>query len=84
MVMFVLFPRMQLPYTIGKLHIQKVAGYVIVRHQYAFSLAWDGVSAVYIKMAPDYLGKTHGLCGNNNAILQDELSTSYGEYLLEF
>uniref|UniRef100_A0A8C7E3R6 Otogelin n=1 Tax=Naja naja TaxID=35670 RepID=A0A8C7E3R6_NAJNA len=69
----------QLPYTIGKLHIQKVAGYVIVRHQYAFSLAWDGVSAVYIKMAPDYLGKTHGLCGNNNAILQDELSTSYGK-----
>ncbi|XP_039200579.1 otogelin isoform X2 [Crotalus tigris] len=67
----------QLPYTIGKLHIQKVAGYVIVRHQYAFSLAWDGISAVYIKMAPDYLGKTHGLCGNNNAILQDELSTSY-------
>uniref|UniRef100_A0A670XPF3 Otogelin n=1 Tax=Pseudonaja textilis TaxID=8673 RepID=A0A670XPF3_PSETE len=69
----------QLPYTIGKLHIQKIAGYVIVRHQYAFSLAWDGVSAVYIKMAPDYLGKTHGLCGNNNAILQDELSTSYGK-----
>ncbi|KAM3850931.1 otogelin [Vipera latastei] len=67
----------QLPYTIGKLHIQKVAGYIIVRHQYAFSLAWDGISAVYIKMAPDYLGKTHGLCGNNNAILQDELSTSY-------
>ncbi|KAL8169914.1 UNVERIFIED_CONTAM: hypothetical protein K2H54_059924 [Gekko kuhli] len=29
-------------------------------------------------MAPDYLGKTHGLCGNNNAVLQDELVTSYG------
>ncbi|KAM6459125.1 otogelin [Liasis olivaceus] len=69
----------QLPYTVGKLYIQKVAGYVIVRHQYAFSLAWDGMSAVYIKMSPDYLGKTHGLCGNNNAILQDELSTSYGK-----
>ncbi|XP_062974484.1 otogelin [Elgaria multicarinata webbii] len=70
---------MQLPYTIGNLYIQKVSGYVIVRHQYAFSLAWDGTSAVYIKMAPDYLGKTHGLCGNNNAILQDELATSYGK-----
>nr|XP_060610964.1 otogelin [Anolis sagrei ordinatus] len=69
----------QLPYTIGNLHIQKLAGYIIVRHQYAFSLAWDGASAVYIKMAPDYLGKTHGLCGNNNAILQDELATSYGK-----
>ncbi|XP_060118015.1 otogelin [Heteronotia binoei] len=68
----------QLPYAIGNLNIQKLAGYVIIRHQYAFSLAWDGISSVYIKMAPDYVGKTHGLCGNNNAILQDELATSYG------
>ncbi|XP_077177718.1 otogelin isoform X2 [Paroedura picta] len=68
----------QLPYAIGNLYIQKLAGYIIIRHQYAFSLAWDGTSSVYIKMAPDYLGKTHGLCGNNNAILQDELVTSYG------
>ncbi|RMC12267.1 hypothetical protein DUI87_09779 [Hirundo rustica rustica] len=67
----------QLPYVIGNLHIQKLAGYFLVRHQYAFTLAWDGTSAVYIKMAPEYLGKTHGLCGNNNAILQDELETSY-------
>ncbi|KAJ7422218.1 otogelin-like [Pitangus sulphuratus] len=68
----------QLPYIIGNLHIQKLAGYFLVRHQYAFTLAWDGISAVYIKMAPEYLGKTHGLCGNNNAILQDDLETSYG------
>ncbi|NXC51901.1 OTOG protein, partial [Aleadryas rufinucha] len=69
----------QLPYVIGNLHIQKLAGYFLVRHQYAFTLAWDGTSAVYIKMAPEYLGKTHGLCGNNNAILQDDLQTSYGK-----
>ncbi|XP_075611145.1 otogelin [Balearica regulorum gibbericeps] len=69
----------QLPYIIGNLHIQKLAGYFLVRHQYAFTLAWDGASAVYIKMAPEYLGKTHGLCGNNNAILQDDLETSYGK-----
>ncbi|NXL55467.1 OTOG protein, partial [Chordeiles acutipennis] len=69
----------QLPYIIGNLHIQKLAGYFLVRHQYAFTLAWDGMSAVYIKMAPEYLGKTHGLCGNNNAILQDDLETSYGK-----
>uniref|UniRef100_A0A8C5TVU7 Otogelin n=1 Tax=Malurus cyaneus samueli TaxID=2593467 RepID=A0A8C5TVU7_9PASS len=69
----------QLPYVIGNLHIQKLAGYFLVRHQYAFTLAWDGASAVYIKMAPEYLGKTHGLCGNNNAILQDDLETSYGK-----
>lgn len=81
-MVFVWLPRIQLPYTIGNLYIQALAGYVIVRHQYAFSLAWDGTSAVYIKMAPDYLGRTHGLCGNNNAILQDELATSYGEYFI--
>ncbi|NXQ85206.1 OTOG protein, partial [Nyctibius grandis] len=69
----------QLPYITGSLHIQKLAGYFLVRHQYAFTLAWDGTSAVYIKMAPEYLGKTHGLCGNNNAILQDDLETSYGK-----
>ncbi|NXU49685.1 OTOG protein, partial [Turnix velox] len=69
----------RLPYIIGNLHIQKLAGYFLVRHQYAFTLAWDGTSAVYIKMAPEYVGKTHGLCGNNNAILQDDLETSYGK-----
>ncbi|NXK84637.1 OTOG protein, partial [Amazona guildingii] len=69
----------QLPYIIGNLHIQKLAGYFLVRHQNGFTLAWDGTSAVYIKMAPEYLGKTHGLCGNNNAILQDDLETSYGK-----
>ncbi|NXF16921.1 OTOG protein, partial [Rhodinocichla rosea] len=69
----------KLPYVIGNLHIQKLAGYFLVRHQYAFTLAWDGTSAVYIKMAPEYLGKTHGLCGNNNAIVQDDLETSYGK-----
>nr|XP_009667446.1 PREDICTED: otogelin [Struthio camelus australis] len=69
----------QLPYIIGSLRIQKLAGYFLVRHQYAFTLAWDGMSAAYIKMAPEYLGKTHGLCGNNNAVLQDDLETSYGK-----
>ncbi|XP_010013345.1 PREDICTED: otogelin-like [Nestor notabilis] len=69
----------QLPYIIGNLHIQKLAGYFLVRHQNGFTLAWDGASAAYIKMAPEYLGKTHGLCGNNNAILQDDLETSYGK-----
>ncbi|XP_074853854.1 otogelin [Carettochelys insculpta] len=71
--------RVQLPRITGNVHIQKLAGYILVRHRYAFTLAWDGISAVYIKLTPDYLGKTHGLCGNNNAILQDELETSYGK-----
>uniref|UniRef100_F6U4F8 Otogelin n=1 Tax=Ornithorhynchus anatinus TaxID=9258 RepID=F6U4F8_ORNAN len=68
-----------LPHMLGKLQIQRVAEYVIVRHQFAFTLAWDGTSAVYIKMSPEYIGKTHGLCGNNNAIPQDDLLTSFGK-----
>ncbi|KAM4618094.1 otogelin [Discoglossus pictus] len=71
--------RVQLPYTVGNLQIQKISGYVIIRQQYVFTLSWDGNSSVYIKMNPDYMGKTHGLCGNNNGILQDDLVTSYGK-----
>lgn len=63
----------------GSIHLQRLAGYVLVRHQSAFTLAWDGASAVYIKMSPEFLGWTHGLCGNNNADPQDDLVTSYGE-----
>ncbi|XP_004635011.2 otogelin [Octodon degus] len=71
--------RIQLPHTMGGVHLQQLAGYVILRHQSAFTLAWDGVSAVYIKMSPELLGRTHGLCGNNNAEPQDDLVTSYGK-----
>ncbi|XP_044537742.1 otogelin [Gracilinanus agilis] len=69
----------QLPHLTGNLRLQQMAGYIIVRHQSAFTLAWDGESAVYIKMSPEYLGKTHGLCGNNNADPQDDLKTSFGK-----
>uniref|UniRef100_A0A8D0MXU6 Otogelin n=1 Tax=Sus scrofa TaxID=9823 RepID=A0A8D0MXU6_PIG len=71
--------RVQLPHVMGSLHLQQLAGYVLVRHQSAFTLAWDGASAVYIKMSPEFLGWTHGLCGNNNADPQDDLVTSYGK-----
>ncbi|KAF4008983.1 hypothetical protein G4228_000765 [Cervus hanglu yarkandensis] len=70
--------RVQLPHVMGNLRLQQLAGYVLVRHQSAFTLAWDGTSAVYIKMSPEFLGWTHGLCGNNNADPQDDLVTSYG------
>ncbi|XP_074131877.1 otogelin [Sminthopsis crassicaudata] len=69
----------QLPHITGNLRLHQMAGYVIVQHQSAFTLAWDGESAVYIKMSPEYLGKTHGLCGNNNADPQDDLKTSFGK-----
>ena len=71
--------RLQLPHVMGNLRLQPLAGYVLVRLQSAFTLAWDGTSAVYIKMSPEFLGWTHGLCGNNNADPQDDLVTSYGE-----
>ncbi|XP_041445566.1 otogelin [Xenopus laevis] len=71
--------RVQLPYTVGNVRIQRISGYVIVRQLYVFTLAWDGSSAVYIRMSPDFLGKTHGLCGNNNGVQQDDLVTSYGK-----
>lgn len=71
--------RVQLPHVMGSVSLQRLAGYILVRHQSAFTLAWDGASAVYIKMSPEFLGWTHGLCGNNNADPQDDLVTSYGE-----
>ncbi|KAM8938753.1 LOW QUALITY PROTEIN: otogelin [Pelodytes ibericus] len=71
--------RIQPPYSVGSLQIQKTAEYVIIRRQYVFTLAWDGSSSIYIKMSPDYLGKTNGLCGNNNGVLADDLVTSYGK-----
>ncbi|XP_069325765.1 otogelin [Eulemur rufifrons] len=71
--------RIQLPHVMGSVRLQRLAGYVIVWHQSAFTLAWDGASAVYIKMSPEFLGWTHGLCGNNNADPQDDLVTSYGK-----
>ncbi|XP_005366808.1 otogelin [Microtus ochrogaster] len=71
--------RLQLPQAVGGVQLQQLAGYVIARHPLAFTLAWDGASAVYIKMSPEFLGWTHGLCGNNNADPQDDLVTSYGK-----
>ncbi|KAB0371236.1 hypothetical protein FD755_017645 [Muntiacus reevesi] len=71
--------RVQLPHVMGNLRLQQLAGYILVQHQSAFTLAWDGTSAVYIKMSPEFLGWTHGLCGNNNADPQDDLVTSYGK-----
>nr|XP_021530849.1 LOW QUALITY PROTEIN: otogelin [Aotus nancymaae] len=71
--------RVPLPHVMGNVRLQRLAGYIIVRHQSAFTLAWDGASAVYVKMSPEFLGWTHGLCGNNNADPQDDLVTSYGK-----
>ncbi|XP_049636632.1 otogelin [Suncus etruscus] len=71
--------RVPLPHVVGSVHLHQLAAYVIVRHPSTFTLAWDGTSAVYIKMNPEFMGWTHGLCGNNNADPLDDLVTSYGK-----
>ncbi|XP_041052579.1 otogelin [Carcharodon carcharias] len=68
----------QLPYIIGNLKFEQIAGYILVRHHHGFSMAWDGSSGVYIKMNVDYVGKICGLCGNFNGNMHDDLYTSYG------
>lgn len=46
-----------------------------------FTLAWQGLTgSVYIKMSPEFVGHTCGLCGNFNADTQDDLKTSYGKF----
>uniref|UniRef100_A0A452VGL5 Otogelin n=1 Tax=Ursus maritimus TaxID=29073 RepID=A0A452VGL5_URSMA len=61
----------------GQEHTGRPAGFLVIWS--AFTLAWDGASAVYIKMSPEFLGWTRGLCGNNNADPQDDLVTSSGK-----
>ncbi|XP_078077506.1 otogelin [Mustelus asterias] len=67
-----------LPYIIGNLKFEQIAGYILFRHHHGLSLAWDGSSGIYIKMNVDYVGKICGLCGNFNGNMHDDLYTSYG------
>ncbi|KAJ7994558.1 hypothetical protein DPEC_G00250710 [Dallia pectoralis] len=69
----------QLPHHIHDVELERISGYVLVTQQHGFTLAWDGRSgSVYIKLSPEWVGRTCGLCGNFNADLQDDLKTSYG------
>uniref|UniRef100_A0A4W3IMB4 Otogelin n=1 Tax=Callorhinchus milii TaxID=7868 RepID=A0A4W3IMB4_CALMI len=67
----------QLPFERGNVKFEKIAGYILATQHREFSLAWDGTSGVYIKMTPEYAGRTCGLCGNFNGDMQDDLYTSY-------
>ncbi|XP_039596385.1 otogelin [Polypterus senegalus] len=67
-----------LPQVIHDIEVEQITHYVLVTHQHKFTLAWDGTtSSVYIKMNPEYVGRTCGLCGNFNAEIEDDLQTSY-------
>ncbi|KAM4744336.1 otogelin [Anableps anableps] len=70
---------LQLPHHIHDLQLEQISQYVLVMQQQGFTLAWEGRSgSVYIKLSPEFVGRTCGLCGNFNADIQDDLKTSYG------
>ncbi|MBN3324021.1 OTOG protein, partial [Atractosteus spatula] len=69
----------QLPHSMHDVEIERISQYILVTQQHGFTLAWDGSKAsVYLKMSPEYVGRTCGLCGNFNADVQDDLKTSFG------
>uniref|UniRef100_A0A3B3VYR0 Otogelin n=1 Tax=Poecilia latipinna TaxID=48699 RepID=A0A3B3VYR0_9TELE len=73
---------LQLPHHIHELHLEQISQYVLVTQQQGFTLAWEGRSgSVYIKLSPEFVGRTCGLCGNFNADIQDDLKTSYEAFL---
>ncbi|XP_019722789.1 otogelin [Hippocampus comes] len=70
---------LQLPHHIHDLHLEQISQYVLVSQTQGFTLAWEGRSgSVYIKLSPEFVGRTCGLCGNFNADVEDELRASYG------
>ncbi|XP_030649228.1 otogelin [Chanos chanos] len=71
--------RIQLPHNIHDIELERISQYILVSQPHGFTLAWEGrTGSVYIKMSPEYVGRTCGLCGNFNADIQDDLRTSYG------
>ncbi|KAM9494299.1 otogelin [Clarias gariepinus] len=70
---------LQLPHNLHDIELERISDYILVSQHQVFMLAWQGVSSsIYIKMSPEFVGRTCGLCGNFNADVQDDLKTSYG------
>ncbi|XP_069485429.1 otogelin-like protein [Ambystoma mexicanum] len=67
--------RIILPQTIENVFIERLADYILVKTTFGFSLAWDGISGIYIKLTEDHEGKPCGLCGNFNGNTSDDLIT---------
>ncbi|CAM4525951.1 unnamed protein product [Leuciscus chuanchicus] len=71
----------QLPHHIHNVELERISDYIVVTQPQGFTLAWQGFTgSVYIKMSPEFVGHTCGLCGNFNADTQDDLMTSYGVF----
>ncbi|XP_038611991.1 otogelin-like protein [Tachyglossus aculeatus] len=72
--------RLMLPQTIGYVFIERLANYILVKTTFGFSLAWDGISGLYIKLTGEHKGKPCGLCGNYNGDQSDDLVKQNYEY----
>ncbi|XP_053473113.1 otogelin [Ictalurus furcatus] len=72
---------LQLPHNFHNIELERISNYILVSQHQVFMLAWQGLSSsIYIKMSPEFVGRTCGLCGNFNADVQDDLKTSYGVF----
>uniref|UniRef100_A0AAR2LEP6 Otogelin n=1 Tax=Pygocentrus nattereri TaxID=42514 RepID=A0AAR2LEP6_PYGNA len=72
---------LKLPHNIHDVELEQIADYILVSQPQGFTLAWHGRNgSIYIKMSPEFVGRTCGLCGNFNADIQDDLKTSYGVF----
>lgn len=73
------FSSLTLPQTIGQISVEKLADYILVKTTFGFSLAWDGISAIYLKISEEHKGKSCGLCGNYNGIQSDDFIIHQGK-----
>lgn len=61
------------------MYIEKLADYILVKTTFGFSLAWDGISGVYLKLSEEHRGKSCGLCANYNGIQSDDFVIQQGK-----
>ncbi|KAM7328139.1 hypothetical protein ACRRTK_012231 [Alexandromys fortis] len=71
---------LSLPQTVGQVYIEKLADYILVKTTFGFSLAWDGISGVYLKLSEEHRGKSCGLCANYNGIQSDDFMIQEEDY----
>lgn len=77
------FSSLTLPQTVGQVFIEKLADYILVKTTFGFSLAWDGISGIYLKLSEEHKGKPCGLCANYNGIQSDDFIIQQGELVEE-
>uniref|UniRef100_A0A4W3ISK9 Otogelin like n=1 Tax=Callorhinchus milii TaxID=7868 RepID=A0A4W3ISK9_CALMI len=68
--------RLKLPQMVRHVFFERLADYILVKTTFGFSLAWDGLSGIYIKLTVEHKGKSCGLCGNYNGDMSDDLNSS--------